>query len=131
MKTCPGNPLFKKLRLLKITDMMKLNTLKFYYKLNKHKVPAYFENYQIHTQHDIHGRDTRYNQLIPRNVTRTAIQQKCLRNFLPYILNTTPAYIIEKTTTHSYKGFTNYARLKYIENYSVECRIQNCYICER
>ena len=124
-------PLFKKLGLLNITDMMKHNALKFYYKLKKGKVPAYFENFQILTQEEIHGRETRFNQLIPGNVTRTLIQQKCLRNYLPGVLNSTSANILEKASTHSYKGFSDYAKLKYIENYSNTCHIHNCYICSR
>ena len=122
-------PLFKQLGLLNIIDMMKHNVLKFYYKLKKNQVPAYFETYEIHTQEDIHGRATRYNQLIPRNVTRTVTQQKCLRNFLPVILNATSVDITQKVFTHSYKGFTNYVKLKLIDEYSEECHIQNCYIC--
>ena len=124
-------PLFKKLGLLKIPDMMKHNALKFLYKLKNNKIPAYFENYNILTQRDIHGRDTRYNQLVPSTVTRTVLQKNCLRNYLPEVINTTPETVLEKATTHSYKGFSNYAKLKLIENYSNVCNIQNCYICNR
>ena len=108
---------------------MQLNTLKFYYKLKKLKIPAYFRNYQILSQEEIHGRDTRFNYQIPRNVTRTSMQQKCLRNHLPIVLNSTSSEILEKIDTHSYNGFSNYAKLKYINEYCNECLIVNCYIC--
>ena len=124
-------PLFKKLGLLKLEDMMKHNTLKFYYKFKKNKIPSYFKNYQDLTQRQIHGRNTRLNQLIPTNITRTAIQQKCLRNYLAEVLNSTSISILDKINTHSYNGFANYAKLKYIENYSNTCLLQNCYICNR
>ena len=124
-------PLFKKMGLLKITDMMKQNALKFLYKLKNNKVPAYFENFNILTQKEIHGRDTRHNQLVPSVVTRTVLQQNCLRNYLPGVINTTPLNVLDKVSTHSYKGFSNYAKLKLIENYSNECSIENCYICNR
>ncbi len=39
-------PIFKKLKLLKIEDIMKLNEVKFYYKLQNEKLPAYFLNQQ-------------------------------------------------------------------------------------
>ena len=122
-------PLFKTLKLLKLTDMMKLNTLKFYYKLKDGKVPAYFENYQVLTQQDIHDRNTRFNYIINRNITRTALQQKCLRNNLPLILSNTPSNILDKVSTHSYRGYTNYIKDRFIENYSMNCNIPNCYIC--
>ena len=124
-------PLFKKLGLLKLEDMMKHNTLKFYYKFKKNKIPSYFKNYQDLTQRQIHGRNTRFNQLIPTNITRTAIQQKCLRNYLAEVLNSTSVSILDKINTHSYNGFSNYAKLKYIENYSNTFLLQNCYICNR
>ena len=124
-------PLFKKLNLLKLKDMMKHNTLKFYYKLKKNKVPSYFESYQTTTQREIHGRDTRYNQLIATNVTRTVLQEKCLRNYLSGVINSTSSSILDKITTHSYQGFANYAKLKFIENYSSACYVQNCYNCNR
>ena len=89
-------PLFKKMKLLKLNELMKLNTLKFFYKLKNHKVPVFFEDYQVLSQGDILGRDTRYNTLISSNVTRTYTQQKCLRNYLPKILNITYPAILEK-----------------------------------
>ena len=63
-------PLFKKLGLLKLEDLLDLNTLKFYYKLKKDKVPNYFKSYRIQTQSERHGRNTRYNSLISTNQTR-------------------------------------------------------------
>ena len=122
-------PLFKTLKLLKLTDIMKLNTLKFYYKRKAKKVPAYFENYTILSQEDIHDRDTRFNHRINRNVTRIVTQQKCLRNHLPVILKSTPSNILSKISTHSYNGFSNYTKDRYIENYSMVCHIQNCWVC--
>ena len=122
-------PLFKTLKLLKLTDMMKLNTLKFYYKLKDGKVPAYFESYKVLSQVDIHNRNTRFNNVINRNITRTVLQQKCLRNSLPVVLSSTPTNILDKVSTHSYNGYSNYIKDRYIENYSMDCHIPNCYIC--
>ena len=122
-------PLFKKLELLNITDMLKHNTLKFYYRLKKQEVPDYFLSYQVLTRGDIHGRNTRYNKSILRNTTRTKTQQNCLRIFLPKVINETASNILEKTNTHSFRGFSNYAKMQYTVKYSTECQIQNCYVC--
>ena len=124
-------PLFKRLELLKLTDMITLNTLKFYWKLNKDKVPDYFVSYKPQTREALHGRDTRNNQLISRNNIRIATQEKCLRNYLPEVLNSTKDKILEKVHTHSYDGFSNYAKLCIIKDYSLECTVQNCYICSQ
>ena len=124
------DPLFKKLGLLKIEDLLKLNTLKFYYRLCHDKVPEYFKSYQLQTQQEIHGRETRFNFLIPEIVTRIRLSEKCLRNNLPSVLNSTPQIAICKVETHSYQGFTNYLKKILVENYSSECNIIDCYICK-
>ena len=97
------HPVFKTLGLLEIEDMLKLNTLNFIYKLNNNKLPVYFNSYHYHSQFDIHGRNTRYNSLIP-NVTATNRGQKCVRNNIPCVINATPRLILDKIDTHSYKG---------------------------
>ena len=122
-------PLFKTMGLLKLTDMLNHNALKFIYKLKNKKVPAYFEDFKIVTQKDIHGRDTRQNQLVPINVPRTVLQENCLRNYLPELINSTPVYTLDKITTHSFKGFSEYAKFRFIENYSYVCSIRDCYVC--
>ena len=124
-------PLFKILELLKLKDMITLNTLKFYWKLKNNKVPDYFISYQPQTQEALHGRDTRFNQLISRNTVRIVTQEKRLRNYLPEVLNSTEDIILEKVHTHSYEGFSHYAKSLIIEKYSLECTVQNCYICSQ
>ena len=123
-------PLFKELCLLKINDILKLNALKFFYKLKNNQVPLYFYGYNILTQEELHGRDTRFNQMYALSNTRTILQKKCLRNFLPELLNTIPKIILDKIDSHSYKGFANYCKQYYLNNYSKECDKENCYICE-
>ena len=47
-------PLFKKLKLLTIKDLLALQELKFYYKLTHNELPAYFQNWQIVTNSELH-----------------------------------------------------------------------------
>ena len=121
--------LFKHLELLKISDIFRLNVLKFNFKLSHKKVPHYFKFFNTNTQGDIHGRETRFNYLLPRNVTRLYLSQKCLRNYLPYVINNCPGLILEKVQTHCFDGFSKYAKNKIINEYEVDCQIINCYIC--
>ena len=122
-------PLFKNLGLLKIEDLLDLNTLKFYYKLRNNNVPEYFKDFKVQTQGERHGRNTRNNSLISTNRTRLKSSDKCLRNNLPVVLNSTPQVALDKVGTHSYHGFSNYIKNIMINNYSSECNIRNCYIC--
>ena len=52
-------PLFKKLKLLTITDMLALQELKFYYKFTHNELPAYFQNWQIVTNSELRRHNTR------------------------------------------------------------------------
>ena len=124
-------PLFKALNLLKIKDLFELNLLKFYYKLKNNHLPFYFSSFIVETMNDIHHYDTRSSGLIPANVTRTHFAQNCIRNKLPPLVNDTDNAIISKIYTHSFKGFSNYAKNAIINNYSEICSIQSCYICNR
>ena len=123
-------PLFKELGLLKLKDLLKLNTIKFYFRLKQGNIPEYFQSYQIRTQQDIHGRDTRYNYLMLENVTRLRNSQKCLRNNFHNILNDTPQIVLDKVYTHTYKGFSEYAKNDIVRYYSAQCNKDNCYVCE-
>ena len=122
-------PLFKRLELLRIEDILDLNILKFFYKFKKGQVPEYFKSYQIQTQDEKHGRDTRYNWLISTNRTRLMLSDKCLRNYIPHVLNSTPQSALDKVSTHSPNGFSNYMKNIMIRNYSIHCNIANCYVC--
>ena len=122
-------PLLKKLSLLKIEDMLNLSTLKFYYKLNKGNIPEYFKSFEIHTQNERHEMNTRQNSLVLINRTRLKLSDKCLRNNLPFVLNATPEIALEKVSTHSFQGFSNYIKNMIVNKYSTECNIINCYIC--
>ena len=122
-------PLLKKLKLLKIGDLRVLNTLKFYYKFKKETVPEYFKSFKIQTQDEKHGRNTRYKSMISTNFTRLKLSDKCLRNNLPVVLNTTPQLALDKTQTHSFNGFGNYVKNMILESYANTCTTQNCYVC--
>ena len=124
-------PLFKSLKLLKLDHMLKQSTLNFCFKLNNSKLPIYFRSYNYRNQYERHGRDTRYNYLIPTNLTVTSRGQKCLRNNIPWVINSTPSLILDKMSTHSYNGFKQYTKNYYIDQYSSICNIPDCYSCEQ
>jgi hypothetical protein len=122
-------PLFKSLKLLKLTDMFTLNVLKFYYKFKRGQLPSFFQSYAIMPQSDVHAHATRHHSHIRTQVTRTRLAQKCLRHTLPSVINNTPNHITSKIDTHSYQGFSTYVKKHLIDSYSYECHIPDCYIC--
>ena len=55
--------------------------------------------------------------------------RKCMRFWIPDILNKTSNIITDKIKTHSRKGFTTYIKLFLINKYDPICSTPNCYIC--
>ena len=112
-------PLFKKLNLLTIKDILALQELKLYYKF-------------IHNS-------GRLNKILIFTVTTLAIivctkhafAKQCLKNNLPNTLNATPQIVKDKLFTHSFYGFTNYVKNNFIQNYQIICTVINCYTCMR
>ena len=124
-------PIFKALDILKVNDLFNLQALKFYYKHLNGKLPVYFSKMQFIPQSEVHPYNTRYNYLIPSNVTRLKMSQNCIRNYISKILAKTPGNILQKVYTHSLHGFSNYAKRHYLSMYHESCAIENCYVCGR
>ena len=123
-------PLLKKLGLLKLEDMFKLNMLKWYHRYQNKQLPAYFLDFEIKAQKDVHDIDTRHKNHIAPPVPRMHCARKCLRNSISTIINSTPQIVLEKTKTHSFKSFCEYAKNDIIMNYSEICQKEDCYSCE-
>ena len=119
-------PLHKKLSMLKVGDILKLQQLKFYYKYLHNNLPVYLQNWRIIFNYDIHNYDTRIKNKI--YTYKTNFAKKCLRHNLPFLLNNIPTIVKEKLNTHSLQGFAQYAKLYFLQNYQDSCTRQNCYI---
>ena len=122
-------PLMKKLEILKLEDLFKLNILKWYFRFTNKQLPCYFTDYQIKQQSEIHNHNTRNNSLVSQPVTRIQAAKYCLRNHISVVLNSMPPRVTEKVHSHSYEGFSNYAKKFIISEYSEVCIIENCYVC--
>ena len=122
-------PLMKNIEILRLEDMLKLNMLKWYHRYINKKLPLYFLDYNIKSQGDIHDHNTRGREHFLQPVPRLYRARRCLRNYIPTLLNETPKIVVEKVHTHSFEGFSNYAKKYFLSLYSTECHIPNCYSC--
>ena len=122
-------PLFKKLSLLKISDIYKISMLKFYYKYKNDKLPAYF-NGILESSSVTHEHDTRNKQELQASIPRTVSFTRAIRYAAPEIIENTPDIILEKIHTHSRDGFSWYIKRHFCDKYSLVCIIQNCRICQ-
>ncbi len=121
-------PLFKKLNLLTIKDILALQEL----------------NYTINSYTTIYHRtfsSGRLNKILIFTITTHAIKMNftLLAQHMPSqssVLNiicpiATPQIVKDKLFTHSFYGFTNYVKYNFIQNYQIICTVTNCYICMR
>lgn len=123
-----SDPLFIKLKLLKIHDIYKLSLLKFYFKYEKGLLPNYF-NGMFDTIYPSHDYPTRISEQPVTARSKTETAKNSIRYSLPAQILQTPANILDKISTHSFLGFTNYAKLHFISLYNPLCSDANCYIC--
>ena len=117
--------------MITIKDMLALQELKLYYKLTHNELPAYFQNWQIVTNSEIHRHNTRRKHDIHIVGFRHTFAKRCIRINMPQTVNNTTESVKDKLFTHSFRGFVNFAKLTFLQNYKNECTVVNCYICDR
>lgn len=124
-------PIFKTLRLLKVTDILKLQELKFYYKFKHGMLPIYLLNLPFIINAVTHDHNTRQQDNIHQPFARHEYAKRCIRSDLPRTINATQSHIIDKVDTHSLSGFSWYIKQMTLQSYQNTCTIVNCYICSR
>ena len=62
-------PICKHLHVLKFEHILELRILKFFYKLRNNQLPSYFENFNVRTNIEVHGYNTRSAGNISTNRT--------------------------------------------------------------
>ena len=71
-------PLYKKLKCLKVSDIYTQNMLKFHFKLENGTIPNYFKH-MFPEKDALHTHDTRFRNLIRIKTSNTQEGEKCLR----------------------------------------------------
>ena len=125
------DPLFKQLELLKLSDLVTLNALKFYYKYSNMLLPEYFYNFNITTQGAHHTHNTRQREQARAERTRANYLDYRLRIFLPSAINSLPQHLLQKKSTHSIQGFSSGIKTFLLNKYNMNCSVVNCYVCHR
>ena len=121
-------PLFKQLRLLKISDLYYISALKFHFKFQRSMLPNYFRNIFSFNQ-STHNYNTRNRNVTHISQANTASASMSIRYNIPKIIQEVPNCILDKVATHSINGFCLYAKNYIISSYSMDCSKDNCYIC--
>lgn len=123
-------PLFKYLRILKISDMYNQQELKFYFRYVNKLLPDFFANVNLMRINEQHGYNTTGNLNFVTYRFKYNFSQCSMMKRLPRVISNSPISILNKISTHSLNGFSNYIKVNKLENYDPICRKQNCYICQ-
>ena len=124
-----SEPLFKATEILKVSDIYKLNALKFYFNYLHFQLPHFLQSFPFKQRSSIHSYNTRGRSNLCVNKTNRKFADACLRNQIPTLVNSTPSNILEKVNTHSLHGFSKYVKTMFLTEYQAECSIRDCYIC--
>ena len=112
------DPIFKKLNLLKLKDLFELNVLKLFYKYKNNILPFYvshmFSDYSV--SHSYPLRAT-YVRNAPGSNTPSG--EKCIRHYLPSVVNKLKPDILDKVSTHSLQGYAFYIKRITITEYKI------------
>ena len=76
-------PLFFKLKLLTVKDILALQELTFYYKFTHNELPVYFQNWQIVRNSEIHTHNTRRQHDIHIVGIKHTFAKRCITINLP------------------------------------------------
>jgi len=142
------SPICKTFKTLLLDDLFKLACIKFYYKYQNKQLPLYFHNHQFINMESLLGNSSRkinfpkkfsmffttsvvIQPQIQIPISNKKSSQKCLRFYLPYLINIKylPDCAITKIKTHSFQGFVNYCKNIIINNYNTICQVRNCFVC--
>ena len=124
------DPLFFKLKTLKVKDIYMRQCLKFFYSHEKNKLPAYFNNFN-ETNNANHNYNTRNRNNSRIQVTNRISSEKTLRYLLPKYLIQIPDNIKASIYTHSLLAVKNKFKLYALGTYTTICSIRDCYVCDR
>ena len=123
------DPIFKKLNLLKLKDLFELNVLKLFYKYKNNILPFYvshmFSDYSVP-----HSYPLRATYVLNAPGSNTPSGEKCIRHYLPSVVDKLKPDILDKVSTHSLQGYAFYIKRITITEYKMECVKRNCYVCD-
>ena len=125
------DPLFKRLKLLKVNDIRKYFEIKFYHKYSNNILPEYFNDFARNNEYYYSGRSTRSRYRLSVPVHRHCFCKSGLRWSLVETINSCPDSILNKMLTHSIKAVSQQYKSFLFEEYQEACTIQNCYVCNR
>ena len=123
--------LFKSLGILNIKDMYNIGLLKLYFKIKNGTIPLYFHNFLVTVNVPVEPQ--RYNFRHKRRVIIPILsrdyQKRNTKYQLRQLVLSTENRPLQRVEHYSMHSFVNYCRQYFLNNYRINCDIENCYSC--
>ena len=121
-------PLFKKLKLIKLEQIYQINCSKLYLQNVHSHLPQYHQTQLLSNAH-YHSYQTRNMENIHMLPIKLDIERQRLYEKIPKAWKYLPNGI--QTSNASIKTTIYNIRKHFIASYNDHCQLQNCYICQR
>ena len=103
--------------------------LKFFHRYTNNSLPKYFDNF-FKQKYLTHDHDTRHkNEPLPPDFKKESTK-KCLRVYLPAVMETMPPHLIENINTKKLPSFAKNAKIYFLNTYTFVCSDPNCWPCQ-
>ena len=124
-----SEPLFSKLKLLKIEDIHKIALLKFFHRYTNNSLPKYFDNF-FEQKFPDHDHDTRHkNKPMPPDLKK-ASTKNCLRFYLPTVMENMHPHLLKDIKSMKLPGFSKNAKSFFLKTYTFVCSDPQCWPCQ-
>ncbi len=121
--------IFKKVKLLNVGHILKLQELNFYYKYKNNKLPHYLQALPFHPNTRTHDHNTHIKNNIHHPIGKHDFAKHCVCFDIPRIVNDCPNSILDKIIIHSLHGFSGYIKVHFLKVYQEDCTVVDCYVC--
>ena len=124
-----SEPLFSKLKLLKIEDIHKIALLKFFHRYTNNSLPKYFDNF-FEQKFPNHDHNTRHkNKPMPPDLKKESTKN-CLRFYLPTVIENMHPHLLKDIKTMKLPSFSRNAKAFFLKTYTFVCSDPKCWPCQ-
>ena len=102
--------------------MYNIGFLKLYFKIKNGTIPLYFYNFLVTENVPVEPQSYNFRHKRRDNKRNTKYQ---LRQLVPSTKNR----LLQRAEHYSIHSFANYFRQHFLNNYIINCDIENCYSC--
>ena len=122
------DPIFKKLEILKLCDLYKLQGIKLYCSAKEGKTPSYIAS-KVNESRISHTYNTRNVSNTFKTISQNKLQEQTLNSKLDKTWNVLPRNIKDSFNQKSNSAFVKIVKNHFLSTYSTTCNKRNSYSC--